>query len=192
MAKATMILPNGTKVDIEGTTEEVAQLLNTIGQGGGVGAQSAATTLPSKRKKSRRTVKRDTNSTSKSRPEGASVAIAAIVNVLKSSDEAEAIEERILDKTSQVDRTLLPLYAVHEYMEEKVGLTSGDINRITTQLGIPISTANASRTLSGTASRYVMADSVRQNGVPVRYQLSRRGAQYMKGIIKGQSNEDPG
>ncbi|MDZ7749602.1 MAG: hypothetical protein U5K43_13035 [Halofilum sp. (in: g-proteobacteria)] len=35
---------------------------------------------------------------------------------MESYNEAERIETKILDKASQVDRTLLPLYIVHEYL----------------------------------------------------------------------------
>ena len=187
MAKATMILPNGTKVDIEGTTEEVAHLLATMGQ-----ADDARQTKPllsrSVKKKPRRVARENKGTKAKSANEQPDVDITAIVNEVKNCDEADIIEEKILDKTSQVDRTLLPLYIMYEYIEAKVGLTSGDISRVTKQLGIPISTANASKTLSVTASRYVMADSVRKKGVPVRYTLSRKGAQYMKEILAGQDN----
>lgn len=183
-----MILPNGTRVDIEGTTEEVAHLLATVGQAGGA-SQTKTPRSSAVRKKARRAARANGSKRAKTSSDQPAVDIAAIVNAVKNCDEADAIEEKILDKTSQVDRTLLPLYVMHEYIEGKLGLTSGDINRVTTQLGIPISTANASSTLSGTASRYVMADSVRKKGVPVRYTLSRKGAQYVKGILAGQDNE---
>ena len=32
MAKANIVLPNGTKVDIEGTTDEIREILNTLGK----------------------------------------------------------------------------------------------------------------------------------------------------------------
>lgn len=187
MAKATMVLPNGTKVDIEGTTEEVTHLLATVGQAGDA-RQPTPPRSHRVKKKVQQGVRAEGGAKTKPRSEQPAVDITAIVNEVKNCDEADVIEEKILDKTSQVDRTLLPLYIVYEHIEPKVGLTSGDINRVTKQLGIPISTANASSTLSGTASRYVMADSVRKKGVPVRYSLSRKGAQYMKEILAGQDN----
>jgi hypothetical protein len=112
------------------------------------------------------------------------------VNLTKTCDEAESIEAQILDRTSQVDRTLLPLYVVHEHLGNKFGLSSGDVSKITTDLGVPISTANASGTLSGTAAKYVMGDKVRKRGQAVRYKLSRRGVQYMKAVIAGKSDEN--
>lgn len=190
VAKATMTLPNGTKVDIEGTTDEVEHLLSRLGQ---LSTSDRTIMLPPPapiKKRARRQRRENQSSKSTMANDRSAVDITAIVNTVKNCDEAESIEETILDKTSQVDRTLLPLYVVHEYMKEKTGLTSGDINRVTRQLGIPISTANASSTLSGTASRYVMADSVRKKGgVPVRYTLSRKGVQYMKDILAGKNNE---
>jgi hypothetical protein len=62
------------------------------------------------------------------------------------------------------------------------------VKKITTELGIPISQPNASRTLSGTASKYVIGDKVRVKGQPVRYKLSRRGVKYMKEVLAGNSN----
>jgi len=108
-----------------------------------------------------------------------------IITLIKDCDEAEAIETQILDRVAQVDRTLLPLYIVHEYLGDAVGLTSGDVNKITTNLGIPISRPNASSTLSGTASKYVIGDKVKVKGRPVRYKLSRRGVQYLKQVLAG-------
>lgn len=58
MAKATMILPDGTKVTIDGTAEEVATLLKRVSQGGPVAGSGktpsgarAVTKTPAARKK---------------------------------------------------------------------------------------------------------------------------------------------
>lgn len=114
--------------------------------------------------------------------------LSEIVNLIKNSDEAEAIEAKILDKVSQVNRILLPLYIVHEYMDNTLSLTSGEVSQITTDLGIPVSQPNASTTLSGTASRYVIGDKVRRRGQAVRYKLSRRGVQYVKSVLGGKAD----
>lgn len=110
--------------------------------------------------------------------------LAKIVNLVKDCNEAEEMEAQILDRSGQVNRVLLPLYIVHEYMGNEIGLTSGDVNKVTTELGIPIGIANASTTLSKTASKYVMGHTTRKKGQPVRYKLSRRGVQYFKSILK--------
>lgn len=182
MAKAHITLPNGTKVAIEGKPEEVQQLLEFYG-----GSRREESTRRETKKKG---VRGSSSEAKKSGKSDTKADLAEIVNLLKSCDEAEAIETQILDRTSQVDRTLLPLYAVHEHMDNKYPLTSGEISTITTELGIPIATANVSRTLSGTASKYVIGDKVRKKGQPVKYKLSRRGVQYIKKVIEGSSGDN--
>ena len=110
-------------------------------------------------------------------------------NKTKECQEAEHIEENILDRTSQVDRTLLPLYIVHEYFDNAFELQSGEIATITAQLGIPVAQPNASRTLSGPASRYVMGNKPRKARQAVKYKLNRRGVKYLKAVISGESDE---
>ncbi len=181
MPKAALTLPNGTVIEIEGSTEEVRELLAFYG---GTGSSGSGTPPKKPRKKAPRKEAAPKEST-----ESDAIDVTAIVNEIKSCDEAEAIETRILDKSSQVDRTLLPLYIVHEYFENGRALSSGDINKVTTQLSVPVSTPNASRTLSGTASKYVIGDSTRRQGSTVRYKLNRRGVQYLKSVISGDSGE---
>ncbi len=175
MAKASITLPNGTVVKIEGTPEEVQHLLEFYS------SQPAETPRRRSSKKSASTKK----AARKKEVVSESVDYAAIVNLIKECEEAEAIEEQILDRASQVNRTLLPLYIVHEYLDNDHKLTSGEISKVTTDLGIPISQPNASRTLSGTASRYVIGDKVKKKGQPVRYKLSRRGVKYLKAVLEG-------
>jgi len=170
MPKAKVELPDGTVITIEGTQEEVQDLLKFC--------QSKRRDIPQKRLASSEKQKETSN-----KKEG--VDYSKIVNLVKNVDEAEAIEKNILDRTSQVDRTLLPLYIVYEFMENAIDLTSGDISKVTTDLGIPIAIANASRTLSGTASKYVVGNQVRKRGRTIRYKLSHRGVKYMKSVISG-------
>jgi hypothetical protein len=178
MAKASIKLANGTSVQVEGSPDEVAKILALYG---GAPATSPAKT-PSVTHKQPRTskIKRTAATSSEATPEPD---LATIINFVKTCDEAEAIEEKILDKVGQVNRILLPLYIVHEYLSNARGLTSGEISQITTDLGIPIAGPNASTTLSGTASRYVVGDTVRKRGHPVRYKLTRRGLQYLKSVL---------
>ena len=180
MAKASFKLNDGTNVSIEGTPEEVQLLLSHYSNRGGSPRHvlSPETSKPSVRKAK----------TEKSETKGESIDISTIINLVKTCDEAEMIETRVLDRTSFVDRTLLPLYIIHEHLGNKLGLTSGEINKITVDLGVPISTPNISTTLSGSAARYVVGDRIRKSGVPVRYKLSRRGVQYMKSVIAGKSD----
>jgi hypothetical protein len=114
--------------------------------------------------------------------------ISRIINQIKNCDDAEIIEAKVLDKVGQVNRILLPLYIVHEYLDNTYSLTSGEIGQITTDLGIPVQQPNASRILSGTASKYVIGDKVRKKGQPVRYKLSRSGVQYFKEVLEGKED----
>jgi len=179
MAKASLKLPNGTVVTLEGTPEEVKRLLDMYA-GEGLPAMAVEQT------RQRHKMKKTRAQTGKPKAEKAD--LHAIVNLVKDCDEAEAIEKQILDRTSQVDRTLLALYIVHEYLDNAFGLTSGDVRKITTDLGIPMSQPNASRALSGTASKYVIGDKTKVKGQAVHYKLSRRGAKYMKDLLAVKSS----
>jgi hypothetical protein len=179
MSKASIKLANGTSVQIEGTPEEVAKLLALYGGGKSVAFASDQT--------SRARTRAVPKGKSAQAIPGASATpdLSQIINLIKTCDEAEAIESKILDKVSQVNRILLPLYIAHEYLDNTPSLTSGEVSQITTDLGIPVSQPNASTTLSGTASRYVIGDKVRKRGQAVRYKLSRRGLQYLNGVLDG-------
>lgn len=188
MPKASLTLPNGTVVQIEGTTEEVRDLLQHYGASPGPPAKRTGRPARPRARKAegeRASAGGAADGAAESAPN-----LSQIVTLAKNCDEAEDIEHQILDRASQVDRTLLPLYLVHEHLENAFGLSSGEISRITTDLGVPISVPNASKTLSGTAAKYVIGDRVRRKGQLVRYKLSRRGLQYMQSVISGGTNEN--
>ena len=178
MATAKLTLPDGTNVLIEGTPEEIERLLSFY---------SGRSPTPPSKPPSR--AAKPFASSRKAADAGGEPDIADIVNTIKTCDEAEAIESRILGRDSQVDRVLLPLYIVHQYFGGKFGLTSGHINRVTTELGIPISTPNASATLSSTANRYVIGDKTRRRGRAVRYKMHRRGVEYIRSVLASTSND---
>jgi len=190
MTKASLTLPNGTVVQIEGTVGEVRDLLQFYGAG--TGHRAPAVRKPTARSRVRKAGGERTSSkhTAGGPGEESAPNLSEIVGLVKDCDKAEEIERHILDRASQVDRTLLPLYIVHEHLKNALGLSSGEINRITTDLGVPVSQPNASTTLSGTAAKYVIGDKVRKRGQLVRYKLSRRGLQYMQSVIGGRSDEN--
>jgi len=181
MAKASLKLPNGPVITLEGTPEEVKHLLDLYSGKEERHARPASKGRGTQKVRAGRAPLLEIKNDEK-------LDLNQIVTLAKDCDEAEAIEERILDRTAQVDRTLLPLYIVHEYLNNAYGLTSGEVKKVTTDLGIPISQPNASRTLSGTASKYVIGDKVKIKGQPVRYKLSRRGVKYMKEVLTETSN----
>lgn len=180
MAKASLKLPNGAVVTLEGTPEEVKHLLEIY-----AGEEKVAPSIPGSQKpKTHARNLRSPEDKKDGKPD-----LNQIVTLAKDCEEAEAIEKQILDRAAQVNRTLLPLYIVHEHLDNAFGLTSGEVNKITTDLGIPISQSHASDTLSGTASKYVIGDKVKVKGQPVRYKLSRRGVKYMKEVLAGKADD---
>ena len=185
MAKANFSLPNGTKVDIEGTPEEIRTLLELYGHGSGQ-ARSKSPGVKATEGRAKRRAKKTTSTQNESA--SSSTDLSEVVRLAKDCDEAADIERHILDRTSQVNRTLLPLYIVHEHLDNQFALSSGDISKVTRDLGVPVATPNASTTLSGTASKYVIGDCVRRKGQTVKYKLSRRGIQYMRSVIRGDSD----
>lgn len=178
MAKATLNLKSGATVTIEGTPEEVQTIIRLHDDGGKTSNATPSSRAKTPRKSSKKLVSDSSQG----------IDLVELVNLVKDCDEAEDIEKNILDKISLVDRTLLPLYVVHEHMNNAFTLTSGAISKVTTDLGIPIQQPNVSRTLSGTASKYVMGHSHRKKGSAVEYKLSRRGLQYIKSVIEGKAD----
>ncbi len=173
MAKASLTLPNGTHINIEGTPEEIHKLIEFYGNSS---VKTKKVTEKPKNKKG--------NSTDTSPGDY----ITQIINLIKDCEESDAIEENIIDSTGQVDKVLLPLYVSYAYLDNAVSLQSGEISKITKELGIPISQPNASRALSGTAARYIMGDRVRKARQAVKYKLNRRGFKYLKGVIQGKQD----
>jgi len=171
MASASITLPNGTQVEITGTPEEVHKLLELYSSG-------------ATKRKSSPSRTRKAPPTGKSVEEDNAADINGLVNTIKTCAESELIESRVLDSNSQLDRILLPLYAVAKHYDNDFGLTTGDISRVTAELGVRVSTSNVSKVMSkSSVSRFVLGDQVRRKGTPVKYKLSRRGIQYMDGVL---------
>lgn len=176
MAKASLKLPDGTTVHIEGSAEEIQKIIS-LHRPSGSGTPAAKT--------STRKIKTTSKSTTKSDDTG--IDLMSIVNEIKNYKEAEKIEENILDRTSQVDRILLPLYILNN-VNDKLKMTSGEIAKVLSDLGVNIFQPNVALTLSGAASKYVIGDKVRKRGQVVRYKISRRGLQYLRSVIQNEGD----
>ncbi len=172
MAKSTINLPDGTTISIDGSPEEIKKILSIY--------QTEKSKILTREKKSKSGKKGEEKSEQDN--------VLEVINYIKNCDETDAIEEKILDRASQVDRVLLPLYAADK-IENKPSLSSGDIHSVLRELGIKIALPNISNTLRGTASKYVMGDrQLKKGGGVVKYQISRPGRQYITKILKdGQS-----
>jgi hypothetical protein len=182
MSKASIKLPDGKSVTIEGSPEEVAKILAIYG--GASNASGSHASSQGKQTKPKRVTQEAKGHKSKKKNAGVKPDLPTIINLIKTCDEAEIIGINILDKVARVNRILLPLYIVHEHLDNAHGLTSGEVNKILADIGTPVSISNVSTALSGTASRYIVGDKIRRRGHTVRYKISRRGVIYLKGVLK--------
>jgi hypothetical protein len=166
--KASVVLSNGTKIEIEGTVEEVAKLTELYNKA--AEKPTSASRAPSA-------------GAPRTDDDDALPDIATIVMHIKECDEAEIIEQSVLDQKDVINRVLLCLFIVQKYVSETLGLTSGDIEKITDQLGVKVAISSASTILSGRAKAYVTGDAVRKKGGTVRYRINRRGLQYFETVL---------
>ncbi len=177
MAKASLTLPDGTRVIVEGSPEEIQKIISLH--------RPASSEVEQTKPRIKGRIRKKKEKVS----EKGEVDLQSLVNTTKSSKEFDQIETNILDRSSVVDRLLLPLYIAHEYVSEQLALTSGEIAKFLSQFGVHIAQPNIAKNLSSTASRYVIGDTIREKGKPVRYRISRKGLAYMKTVIKGKSDE---
>ena len=172
MAKSIIKLPNGTHITIDGKSEEIKNILSLYIE--------------------KKTPYKPTSNISSSKPKNHEknnadeidgTIVIDIVNIIKDNDESNKIEENILNRSSQIDRILLPLYIVNKYLDQKPQLTSGNISKILSELGVPIKISNVSTKLASSASKYVMQNTSRKKGQSTKYVISRRGIQYIASVI---------
>lgn len=180
MATAKFSLPDGTSVTVEGSTEEIGRVMEMYRARSGP-RDSGPVSQPQVRAPRKPSAAQQSDQDF----------VPLIVNQIKSSESAEAIEKKILDERSQLNRILLPLYVVQTEMENRYGLTSGEIAKITRELGVPVGQPDVSKILAGDGLRYVLGDAARVRGKPVRYKLSPRGVRYVSEILGG-AKEDEG
>lgn len=176
MAKANLTLPNGTLVNIEGTTEEVQRLLDLYS---GVPLRSEVRRHEDGADRGRL----PDADTGRPTASDSQVDLVELVNLIRTCDDSERIESAVLDSSSVLNRVLLPLFIVHEHKGNAFGLTSGEISKITVELGVPVTQPNVSTSLSGPAKSHVIGDKMRIKGQPVRYKLNRRGVQHFRQIL---------
>lgn len=168
MAKSTIKLPDGTIITIDGDPEEIKRIISIY-----PGEKTGSLTRKEKHIGGKKSEK------------SAQDIILEIVSHIKDCEEADVIEEKILDKSSQVDRALLSLY-VADNLDSKPLLSSGDIHSVLKELGIKIALPNIINTLRGTAIKYVMPDRRnKKGGGVVQYRISRQGKQYILKVLKG-------
>jgi hypothetical protein len=104
-----------------------------------------------------------------------------VVNKIGDCDEAATIQKRVLDQRGIEGRLLLPFYIAQKYFDN-AWLTSGDVERITSDLGVKINIKNVSNYLV-TYRKYLESGAARKRGQPTPYRMNRSGSKRFEEII---------
>lgn len=104
-----------------------------------------------------------------------------IANKAGDCEERQEIQKYVMDKRGAEGKVLLSFYISYKYFSN-AWLTSGDIERITSQLGIKIDKRNVSNYLV-TFRPCLESGAARKRGGPTPYRLNRRGVQRFEEII---------
>ena len=119
-----------------------------------------------------------TKTKSKQATEDISVQIA---NKIGDCEEYDLIESKVLDEGDQQAKILMCFYVSKKYFNNH-WLTSGDIVKVTSELGIKIDGGNASNGLKKMRS-YLESEASRKNGVATKYRLNRNGLKKFESIL---------
>ena len=114
--------------------------------------------------------------------------ILLIVNKIKDCEESEKIDAQVLNKISLPARVLLPFYICYKYFPEQ-SLTTGDIEKITSQLRVRVKVPNVSKAVAGSLQKYLAGDSIRGRGKTSRYKLNLKGAKYFESLLNPNEKE---
>jgi len=106
-----------------------------------------------------------------------------IVNKIGECEESEAIVNKILDKKSMEGRILICFYISYKYFKN-TWLTTGDLERITSELGVKIDVRNITNKIKE-LRQYLESGSVRKKGRPTSYRLNRKGSIRFEEILHG-------
>lgn len=113
---------------------------------------------------------------------GKETLVMKIVNKITDCEENEAIRSMVLDKKSQEAKLLLCLYISYKYFANE-WLTSGDMEKITSELGIKIDKGNISNKLTS-MRQYLESGSMRKKGQATPYRLNRKGIKRFEEILR--------
>jgi hypothetical protein len=174
MAKATLTLRNGTTVTIEGDVTEVQRLLEVYDQP--ARPRQREDTAPKGARSSRRAREHE--------PAPVGPQPNEIANATKDCPESTAMEKHILDGRSQLNRVLLPLYVVSQYLDGRYALVMSEISQATRDLGALVEPTNVAKVMRTVGGRFVMAEGGRGRGER-RFRISRRGIDHVKSVLKG-------
>lgn len=113
--------------------------------------------------------------------------ILSIVNKIGECDESEAIQSKILDQRSADGKILLCFYISYKYFKN-AWLTTGDIEKITSNLGVKIDVRNIANKVKE-LRQYLESGATRKKGQPTPYRLNRKGVKRFEEILNQNENQ---
>jgi hypothetical protein len=109
--------------------------------------------------------------------------VEAICATIKNSENQTRIHENILNQTNQLGRVLLAFQFCHQ--AGHTSISTGDVQRITDNLGIRVSSSNVAKVINKRPEFFV-ATKKRKQGARTPYKLSRSGKLAFSKISSGQ------
>ena len=106
-----------------------------------------------------------------------------IANKIGECEESEEMASKVLNKKNMEARILLCFYVSYKYFKN-AWLTTGDLERITSELGIKIDIGNVSNKIKD-LRKYLESGSARKKGQPTPYRLNRKGSNRFEEILHG-------
>lgn len=113
---------------------------------------------------------------------GAEELALSITNKILELDDFEKIEKKILDKKNMEAKILLCFYIARKYFSN-IWLTSGDIEKITSELGIKLDKRNVSNKLKEMRS-YLENKTSRKKGRVTPSRINRNGIKKFEKILE--------
>ena len=105
---------------------------------------------------------------------------ADIANKVNEADNHTKIVQHILNKPKRLPKVLLAFHFAHECGFDQ--LTSGDVEKITDELGVKVEHTSASHCISDNR-RFFSAGAARRRGAKIRYKLNHQGEQTYKKVL---------
>lgn len=105
-----------------------------------------------------------------------------IANKIGDCDEADAIRACVLDAKPAEGKILLPFFIASRYFEN-IWLTTGDVERVTAELGVKIDRRNVANYVQK-LRKFLESKTTRKRGQPTPYRLNRRGIVRFEEILK--------
>jgi hypothetical protein len=117
------------------------------------------------------------------RKRSSDIDVTAICTAIKNSENQPRIQEHILNQTNQLGRVLLVFEFCHQ--AGNTSISTGDVQRITDNLGIRVSSSNVAKVINK-HPKFFVATKKRKQGARTPYKLSRAGKLAFSKISSGQ------